>query len=97
MAAEFGLICTRLTRIVEGLPHIGRAHVSRWGDGGAHGHWWFFARTARLPQILGSMAVEWDEIVPPGPEAVGARTTRPWRGSWRRTTVARWSEGYSAG
>jgi hypothetical protein len=31
---------------------------------------WFIARTARLPHILGSMAVEWNEMLPPGPEDV---------------------------
>ena len=67
MAAEQGVISTRLARIMSHLPNIGRVHVCRWGDGGSHLHWWFIARTARLPQILGSMAVEWDEMLPPGP------------------------------
>ncbi|MGI8645011.1 MAG: hypothetical protein ACR2JD_01620 [Nocardioides sp.] len=76
MAAEFGRISTWLARIMGHLPHIGRVHVCRWGDGGAHLHWWFIARSARLPQVLGSMAVEWDEMLPPGPEHV-------WRADYR--------------
>ena len=28
------------------------------------------ARTAGLPSILGSFAVDWDDILPPGPEDV---------------------------
>lgn len=67
LASELGRITNRLVRIVEGLPHIGRLHVNRWGDGGAHFHQWFFARTHRLPGVLGSYAVDWDEILPPGP------------------------------
>jgi diadenosine tetraphosphate (Ap4A) HIT family hydrolase len=70
MAAEQGRISTWLARIMGHLPHIGRVHVCRWGDGSAHLHWWFIARTARLPQILGSMAIEWEEMLPPGPEDV---------------------------
>jgi hypothetical protein len=69
-ASQLGRITNRLVRIIENLPHIGRVHVDRWGDGSAHFHQWFFARTARLPQILGSYAVEWDDILPAGPEDV---------------------------
>jgi diadenosine tetraphosphate (Ap4A) HIT family hydrolase len=70
LAAEFGRLSARLCRIVERLPNIGRVHVSRWGDGSEHLHVWFIARTARLPQILGSMAVEWEEMLPPVPEDI---------------------------
>jgi len=64
-AADFGRISVRLTRIVEGLPHVGRVHACRWGDGSEHMHAWFIARPARLPGILGSLAVEWAAILPP--------------------------------
>ncbi|MGH3362995.1 MAG: hypothetical protein ACRDOM_11105 [Nocardioides sp.] len=70
LASEYGRISVWLTRIMERLPHIGRVHVNRWGDGGSHFHVWFFARTQRLADVLGSYAVEWDEILPPGPEEV---------------------------
>ena len=70
LASELGRITNRLVRVLEGLPNIGRAHVNRWGDGGAAFHLWFFARTAGMTGILGSYAVEWDEILPPGPEDV---------------------------
>ena len=70
LASELGRISVRLTRIIGHLPHIGRVHVSRWGDGGSHFHLWFFARPARLGAILGSYAVEWDAVLPPGPEDV---------------------------
>lgn len=70
MAGEFGRLSVWITRIVERLPHVGRVHTSRWGDGSAHLHVWFIARPSRLPGILGSMAVEWDEMLPPVPEEV---------------------------
>jgi diadenosine tetraphosphate (Ap4A) HIT family hydrolase len=70
LASQFGRISTRLVRILQNLPNIGRAHMNRWGDGSSHFHVWFFARTEGLESILGSYAVEWDEILPPGPEDV---------------------------
>ena len=70
LASELGRISVRLARIIGHLPHIGRVHVNRWGDGGSHFHLWFFARPARLGSIQGSYAVEWDAVLPPGPEDV---------------------------
>lgn len=70
LAAEFGQVTSWLHRIMAHLPNIGRVHVAKWGDGGSHLHVWFIARPARLPHILGSMAVEWNEMLPPGPEDV---------------------------
>ncbi|MDE0775539.1 MAG: hypothetical protein OSB43_04605 [Nocardioides sp.] len=69
-ASQLGRITNRLVRIMENLPEIGRVHVNRWGDGGSHFHQSFWARTARLTNVLGSPAMEWDDIIPPGPEAV---------------------------
>ncbi|CAN5437497.1 hypothetical protein BH11ACT8_BH11ACT8_33390 [soil metagenome] len=69
-ASQLGRITNRLVRIIENLDHIGRVHVNRFGDGGSHFHQFFFARTARLTHVLGSPALEWDEILPPGPEDV---------------------------
>jgi hypothetical protein len=40
----------------------------RFGEGGEHLHWWFMARPARLPQLIGSFAAIWDDILPPAPE-----------------------------
>lgn len=68
LASECGRLSTRLCRIMEHLPHVGRVHVCRWGDGSEHLHVWFIARPARFSQIKGSLAVEWDEMLPPVPE-----------------------------
>lgn len=70
LASQLGRITNRLVRIIEHLPNIGRVHVHRWGDGGAHVHLWFFARTERLAGVRGSAAIEWDDIIPAGPEDV---------------------------
>ncbi|NUR09079.1 MAG: hypothetical protein HOQ22_12885 [Nocardioidaceae bacterium] len=80
MAGELGQITVWLHRIMARLTNIGRVHVCKWGDGGSHLHLWFIARTARLPHILGSMAVEWNEMLPPGPEDV-------WRDDVRRVAA----------
>jgi hypothetical protein len=69
-AEEYGRISVWLSRIMSNLPYVGRVHVCRWGDGGAHLHVWFIARPERMPGITGSMAVEWDEMLPPPPEQV---------------------------
>lgn len=70
LAAEYGQLSVRLTRIMESLDNVGRVHVSRWGDGGSHLHVWFAARPARLPGVLGSMAIEWNEMLPPPPQEI---------------------------
>ncbi|MDH2413923.1 hypothetical protein [Nocardioides sp. CER19] len=67
-AAQVGVLTVRLARIVESLPNIARCHVGRWGEGTEHCHVWFFGRTEGLLQTRGSFAIEWDEILPPGPE-----------------------------
>jgi diadenosine tetraphosphate (Ap4A) HIT family hydrolase len=73
VAAELGRLIARIERAIRSIGNIGRVHVCRWGDGGEHLHWWFLARPARLPQLKGSFAAIWDDILPPTPEAI-------WRG-----------------
>lgn len=69
LAAELGLITVRLSAAIESLPHVARAHSSRWGDGGAHAHVWFFARPYGFKQLRGTMLAVWDDILPPVPRA----------------------------
>lgn len=70
VAADLGVLLARIERAVRAVPDVGRVHVCRWGDGGEHLHWWFMARPARLPQLIGSFAAVWDEVLPPVPEHV---------------------------
>ncbi|MEV0155119.1 hypothetical protein AB0H57_15440 [Micromonospora sp. NPDC050686] len=70
LAAELGLLTTRIVRHVQALPHIARAHVYRIGDGGAHLHVWFFARPAGQAQLYGSWLVVWDDLLPEYPADV---------------------------
>ena len=70
LAAELGILLGRIERAVRSVGEIGRVHVCKWGDGGEHLHWWFMARPARIPQLIGSFAAIWDDILPPVPEGV---------------------------
>lgn len=63
-ARELGLLVVHISRAIESLPHIARAHVSRWGDGGAHLHIFFFARPAGFPQLRGTCFAVWDDLLP---------------------------------
>jgi hypothetical protein len=70
LAAELGPLIVRIERAVRSVGEIGRVHVCRWGDGSEHFHVWFMARPARLPQLIGSFAAIWDDILPSTPEDI---------------------------
>ncbi len=67
LAAELGLLGTRIVRHMQALPHISRAHLYRFGDGAAHLHIWFFARPQGQAQLWGSWLVVWDDLLPEYP------------------------------
>lgn len=69
-AADLGRVSVRLTRIMSNLDHVGRVHVMRIGDGGAHLHLWHVARPERFGQLLGSLVVEWGDVLPAIPEEI---------------------------
>jgi diadenosine tetraphosphate (Ap4A) HIT family hydrolase len=81
LAGELGVLLARIERAIRGLGEIGRVHVCRWGDGGEHLHWWFLARPARIPQLIGSFAAIWDDVLPPVPGDV-------WRADLRALVAA---------
>ena len=70
LAAELGLLTTRIVRHLQALPHISRAHVHRFGDGAAHLHIWFFARPEGQGQLFGSWLIVWDDLLPEYPPNV---------------------------
>ena len=70
LARELGVLLGRIERAVRSVGEIGRVHVCKWGDGSEHLHWWFMARPARIPQLIGSFAAIWDDVLPPLPEDV---------------------------
>lgn len=86
LAGELGRMLVRVERAVRQVEGIGRVHVCRWGDGSYHLHWWFMARPARLPQLIGSFAAIWDDILPPTPEPI-------WRDNLRVVATALAADG----
>ncbi|HVE63936.1 MAG TPA: hypothetical protein VNB94_09065 [Mycobacteriales bacterium] len=86
-AADLGLLTVRLDRAIRALGGIGRVHVNKWGDGGAHLHVMFLARPAGLLQLRGSNLSLWEEMLPRVPldEAAEAlhvvsQSLAAWRG-----------------
>jgi hypothetical protein len=69
-AAELGPLLIRVQQAVFSIGDIANVHVCRWGDGSEHFHMWFMARPARMPQLLGSFAAIWDDVLPPLPADV---------------------------
>ncbi|GAA1912778.1 hypothetical protein [Nocardioides hwasunensis] len=70
LASEMGRLMVAITAAVEALPSVGRCHVGRYGDGGAHLHPFFFGRPARMPQLRGSCVLDWEENLPAVPDDV---------------------------
>jgi diadenosine tetraphosphate (Ap4A) HIT family hydrolase len=70
MAGELVALLSRVERAVYSVGDIGRVHVCKWGDGSEHMHWWFIARPARIPQLIGSFAAIWNDVLPPLPQNV---------------------------
>ena len=70
LAAEMGVLMVAITAAVEELPSVGRCHMGRYGDGGAHAHPFFFGRPARMGQLRGSCLLDWEENLPAVPEEV---------------------------
>jgi hypothetical protein len=70
LAVELGPLLLKVQRAVFAIGDIGNVHVCRWGDGSEHFHMWFMARPARIPQLIGSFAAIWDDVVPPLPQEI---------------------------
>jgi diadenosine tetraphosphate (Ap4A) HIT family hydrolase len=76
LASELGILIGRLDRAIRSVDGVGRVHVGRWGEGGAHLHWWFMGRPARIEQLRSSFAAIWDEVLPPTPDEVWQENIR---------------------
>ena len=79
LASEMGLLMVAITAAVEELPSVGRCHMGRYGDGGAHAHPFFFGRPARMGQLRGSCLLDWEENLPAVPRTYASqrRPRRP--------------------
>ncbi len=70
LAGELGRLMVALGAAIETLPSVARVHISKWGDGGAHAHVFFFARPTRMPQLRGTCLALWDDFLPAVPADV---------------------------
>ena len=68
LLTELGPLTARIERAVLGLGGIGRVHVCRYGDGGAHFHLWFLPRPLGALQLRGSMLPVWMDLLPKVPD-----------------------------
>lgn len=76
LAGELGRLVVAIGAAVEALPSVGRVHVAKYGDGGAHLHVFFFGRPARVGQFRGSPLLDWEENLPKVPAPVAAANAR---------------------
>lgn len=65
--AELGLLLVRGHAALASIPAVGRVHVYRWGDGGAHLHVFLVARPDGMIQLRGMFLSTWMGILPPLP------------------------------
>ncbi len=64
VAADFGRIAARVERAILALGDVGRVHLYRWGDGGAHFHVWFLPRPLGMIEASGMMLPIWEDALP---------------------------------
>jgi diadenosine tetraphosphate (Ap4A) HIT family hydrolase len=76
VAATFAAVCGRVERAVCSLGDVGRVHLYRWGDGGAHFHVWFVPRPLGRLDMSGAMLMAWEDVLPVASDAQIARTGR---------------------
>jgi diadenosine tetraphosphate (Ap4A) HIT family hydrolase len=71
LAAELGVLLVRVERAIHAaIDGVGRVHLNRWSDGGAHLHWWIIVCPAGLLQLRGSDLPLWLDVLPPLPDDV---------------------------
>jgi diadenosine tetraphosphate (Ap4A) HIT family hydrolase len=68
LAADFGRIAGRIERAILSLGDVGRVHVYRWGDGGAHFHVWFMPRPLGMVEATNMMLPLWEDVLPTLPD-----------------------------
>lgn len=62
--AAFGPLTARIERAILSLGNIGRVHLYRWGDGGAHFHAWFMPRPLGMLEARNLMLPLWEDVLP---------------------------------
>ena len=68
LAADFGRVVGRAERGILALGDLGRVHLYRWGDGGAHFHVWLLPRPLGMLEAAGMMLPLWEDVLPNVPD-----------------------------
>jgi diadenosine tetraphosphate (Ap4A) HIT family hydrolase len=68
-AADFGRVVGRVERAILSLGDVGRVHLYRWGDGGAHFHVWLLPRPLGMVEAAGMYLPIWEDVLPVVPDA----------------------------
>ncbi len=63
-AAAFGPLIARVERAILALGDVGRVHLYRWGDGGAHFHVWLMPRPLGMLEARNYMLPLWEDVLP---------------------------------
>ena len=69
-------MAARIERAILSLGDVGRVHLYRWGDGGAHFHVWFVPRPLGMVEARGAMLPLWEEVLPNVPDEELASAAR---------------------
>jgi diadenosine tetraphosphate (Ap4A) HIT family hydrolase len=64
VAATLGAVCGRVERAILARGDVGRVHLYRFGDGGAHFHLWFVPRPLGRLDMSGHQLMAWEDAMP---------------------------------
>jgi diadenosine tetraphosphate (Ap4A) HIT family hydrolase len=64
LAASFASDVARVERAILSLGDVGRVHLYRWGDGGAHFHVWLIPRPLGMLEASGMYLPVWEDALP---------------------------------
>jgi diadenosine tetraphosphate (Ap4A) HIT family hydrolase len=64
VASTFGRVAARVERAIIERGDVGRVHLYRWGDGGAHFHVWFIPRPLGMLEASGMALPLWEDVLP---------------------------------
>jgi diadenosine tetraphosphate (Ap4A) HIT family hydrolase len=63
-ASSFASVVAKVERAILSLGGVGRVHLYRWGDGGAHFHVWLLPRPLGMLEASGMMLPIWEDVLP---------------------------------
>ena len=76
VAAAFAPLAGRIEQAILARGDVGRVHVYRWGDGGAHFHVWFIPRPLGMLEAKNHMLPLGEDVLPVVPDDQLAEAAR---------------------